>query len=268
MRNFDEHNITSAVLERRGAYGEPARSRGVGGARAASARFHQRDRADLRGMGSGHQVSDRRRPQMHFVAAGVHSSCPIRSAPPCWSMRSIIACPRAPPRRRCSGRSSSRARRTRRSAPTFPPASPASRCSSRPASPTPKASPLAGAVVDVWHSDKDGYYDVQHYDEGGEMSLRARFRTDAVRTRLALDDRAVVLPDSRRWAGRRHAARAGPSSLPPGARPFHDRRARLRDAGHAYLHRRRQISRACPHLSQASAQTSCNAARKLRAVFS
>ena len=38
--------------------------------------------------------------------------------------------------------------------------------------------PLVGAVVDVWHSDKDGYYDVQHYDEGGEMSLRARFRTD------------------------------------------------------------------------------------------
>ncbi len=37
--------------------------------------------------------------------------------------------------------------------------------------------PLVGAVVDVWHSDKDGYYDVQHYDEGGEMSLRARFRT-------------------------------------------------------------------------------------------
>jgi hydroxyquinol 1,2-dioxygenase len=38
--------------------------------------------------------------------------------------------------------------------------------------------PLVGAVVDVWHTDKDGYYDVQHYDEGGEMSLRARFRTD------------------------------------------------------------------------------------------
>ena len=28
------------------------------------------------------------------------------------------------------------------------------------------------------------------------------------------------------------------------------------------------LPRACPHLSQASAQTSCNAARKLRAVFS
>ena len=38
--------------------------------------------------------------------------------------------------------------------------------------------PLSGATVDVWHSDKDGYYDVQHYDEGGEMDLRARFRTN------------------------------------------------------------------------------------------
>ena len=40
-------------------------------------------------------------------------------------------------------------------------------------------SPLPGATVDVWHSDKDGYYDVQHYDEGGAMTMRARFRADA-----------------------------------------------------------------------------------------
>jgi hydroxyquinol 1,2-dioxygenase len=38
--------------------------------------------------------------------------------------------------------------------------------------------PLKGAVVDVWHSDKDGYYDVQHYDEGGATTMRARFLTD------------------------------------------------------------------------------------------
>jgi len=38
--------------------------------------------------------------------------------------------------------------------------------------------PLAGAMVDVWHSDKDGYYDVQQYDDGGEMTMRARFATD------------------------------------------------------------------------------------------
>jgi hydroxyquinol 1,2-dioxygenase len=38
--------------------------------------------------------------------------------------------------------------------------------------------PLAGAVVDVWHADNDGYYDVQQLDEIGELAMRARFRTD------------------------------------------------------------------------------------------
>jgi len=39
--------------------------------------------------------------------------------------------------------------------------------------------PLPGATTDVWHSDKDGYYDVQHYDEGGATAMRARFHADA-----------------------------------------------------------------------------------------
>jgi hydroxyquinol 1,2-dioxygenase len=38
--------------------------------------------------------------------------------------------------------------------------------------------PLPGAVIEVWHSDKDGYYDVQHYDEGGAVTLRGRFESD------------------------------------------------------------------------------------------
>jgi hydroxyquinol 1,2-dioxygenase len=38
--------------------------------------------------------------------------------------------------------------------------------------------PLPGATIDVWHSDKDGYYDVQHYDEGGAVTMRARFTAD------------------------------------------------------------------------------------------
>jgi hydroxyquinol 1,2-dioxygenase len=36
---------------------------------------------------------------------------------------------------------------------------------------------LPGAVVDVWHSDRDGFYDVQ--GASGELSARARLRTDA-----------------------------------------------------------------------------------------
>jgi hydroxyquinol 1,2-dioxygenase len=39
--------------------------------------------------------------------------------------------------------------------------------------------PLSGAIVDVWHSDEDGYYDVQHSHDGSELVARARFRTDA-----------------------------------------------------------------------------------------
>ena len=38
-------------------------------------------------------------------------------------------------------------------------------------------SPIAGATVDVWHSDDDGYYDLQQED-GHETAMRARFRTD------------------------------------------------------------------------------------------
>ena len=38
--------------------------------------------------------------------------------------------------------------------------------------------PLAGASVDVWHSDNHGYYDVQHTEEGHHTAMRARFRTD------------------------------------------------------------------------------------------
>jgi len=38
--------------------------------------------------------------------------------------------------------------------------------------------PLPGALIDVWHSDKDGYYDVQRYEQGGATALRARLRAD------------------------------------------------------------------------------------------
>jgi hydroxyquinol 1,2-dioxygenase len=38
--------------------------------------------------------------------------------------------------------------------------------------------PLVGAVVDVWHSDDDGYYDVQQLDKAGDFAMRARFCAD------------------------------------------------------------------------------------------
>lgn len=39
----------------------------------------------------------------------------------------------------------------------------------------PDGSPVAGATLDTWHSDTEGYYDVQH---DGETSMRARFTAD------------------------------------------------------------------------------------------
>lgn len=39
-------------------------------------------------------------------------------------------------------------------------------------------SPIAGAIVDIWHSDEDGYYDVQRPDQP-DANLRARFGTDS-----------------------------------------------------------------------------------------
>ncbi len=38
--------------------------------------------------------------------------------------------------------------------------------------------PLAGAAVDVWHADDDGAYDVQQLDALGGLAGRAQFRTD------------------------------------------------------------------------------------------
>jgi hydroxyquinol 1,2-dioxygenase len=43
---------------------------------------------------------------------------------------------------------------------------------------SPDGKPLVGAIVDVWHSDDDGYYDVQQIEKVAGLSGRARFRTD------------------------------------------------------------------------------------------
>lgn len=38
--------------------------------------------------------------------------------------------------------------------------------------------PLAGAIIDVWHSDDDGFYDVQQFDKLGGNAGRGRFIAD------------------------------------------------------------------------------------------
>lgn len=39
--------------------------------------------------------------------------------------------------------------------------------------------PLTGAVVDIWHADEAGFYDVQQLEALGDLSGRGRFLTDA-----------------------------------------------------------------------------------------
>lgn len=39
--------------------------------------------------------------------------------------------------------------------------------------------PLRGATVDVWHSDSEGFYDLQKLDEHPDFAGRGRFQTDA-----------------------------------------------------------------------------------------
>ncbi|MGM5028033.1 intradiol ring-cleavage dioxygenase [Tardiphaga sp. 862_B3_N4_1] len=43
----------------------------------------------------------------------------------------------------------------------------------------PDGKPIANATIDVWHSDDDGYYDVQQLDKIGDLAMRARFHADA-----------------------------------------------------------------------------------------
>ncbi len=48
--------------------------------------------------------------------------------------------------------------------------------------------PIAGAIVDVWHSDDDGTYDVQCADT---PAMRGRYRTDAQGRSIAADGRTI-----------------------------------------------------------------------------
>ena len=54
---------------------------------------------------------------------------------------------------------------------------------------SPRGKPVTSAQVEVWHSDDEGFYDVQHDDWQGEMRLRGRFTPDrdgAVRFRTII----------------------------------------------------------------------------------
>ncbi|MGO4711404.1 intradiol ring-cleavage dioxygenase [Bradyrhizobium sp. 2TAF24] len=43
---------------------------------------------------------------------------------------------------------------------------------------SPDGQPIPHATIDVWHSDSDGYYDVQQLDALGQLAMRAKFHAD------------------------------------------------------------------------------------------
>ncbi len=87
----------------------------------------------------------------------------------------------------------------------------------------PHGRPVAGALVDVWQANADGFYDVQQPDVQPERNLRGLFTTDERGPLLVPDDRAPLLPDPRRRPGRAAARSHRPAPLParPRALPRH-----------------------------------------------
>ena len=90
-------------------------------------------------------------------------------------------------------------------------------------------SPLAGASVDVWQANAEGFYDVQQPDIQPERNLRGLFTTDDDGQFWFRSHRAAVLPDPRRRAGRGPPGAHRPPSQPAGARALHRHRARPRN---------------------------------------
>jgi hydroxyquinol 1,2-dioxygenase len=89
--------------------------------------------------------------------------------------------------------------------------------------------PLTGAVVDVWQSDSDGYYDVQHLDT---LALRGRLRTDEQGKFWCWSIRSSAYPIP---SDGPDARGAGTSPLPTCPRPFHDPQRRFRAPGDSRL---------------------------------
>ena len=95
----------------------------------------------------------------------------------------------------------------------------------RRASPTRTAMPLPGAVVDVWQSNEDGFYDVQLPDLDGPV-LRARFTTDDDGAAAVLDSilpSAYPIPDDGPVGQMLDAA--GRHPVPRAAPALHDHRS-------------------------------------------
>ncbi len=96
--------------------------------------------------------------------------------------------------------------------------------------------PIAGAVLDIWSGDGEGNYDMQI---PGETEMRARQDSHGrPRPLLVPFHPAELLPGPDRWARRANATSDGQAPVPPGSHS-HDRlRPGLRARHHAPVRRR------------------------------
>ena len=70
--------------------------------------------------------------------------------------------------------------------------------------------PIAGATVDAWQTNEDGFYDVQQKGVQPEMNLRGIFTTDDEGRVLVSLGQAALVSDPRRRPGRGDARSDGP----------------------------------------------------------
>jgi len=100
--------------------------------------------------------------------------------------------------------------------------------------------PLPGAIIDIWHSDDDGHYDVQQPDKLGGLAMRGRFTTDAQGRFWCWSIKPAAYPVP-------HDGPVGAMLEAQGRHPWlpahvHDRRARAREARDPHLRRQRSLS--------------------------
>ena len=93
--------------------------------------------------------------------------------------------------------------------------------------------PVAGARIEVWQADAEGFYDVQY--EGARTAGRGWLRSGPDGEYRFWSVAPGAVPDPGRRPGRRPAGRGWPRADAPGAPALQGRRARLPDADHAFL---------------------------------
>ena len=103
--------------------------------------------------------------------------------------------------------------------------------------------PIDGAVLDIWQTNGDGFYDVQQPGVQPDINLRGKFENRRGWALLVPHSEACVLPGTDRWPGRKDAECHGPPCLSSRPHPLHRYETRLRTGSDAHLRRRRSLSR-------------------------